>query len=148
MKYLLLYTFPFEGNWNECLRCWQRQRCGLRLLYTFPFEGNGNPMRWLWNLAQLSLAIHFPVWRELKLFQGYYRLFSHRLAIHFPVWRELKLPVSLLSQACICNLAIHFPVWRELKHNFRYELFAGQLYLLYTFPFEGNWNRELQNCVQ
>ena len=86
------YTFPFEGNWNAytetrgpilAKRLWihfpvwrelkQTQapnlatHCGGNSEYTFPFEGN-------WNIKQVSLSgasnitlwIHFPVWRELK----------------------------------------------------------------------------------
>ena len=87
------------------------------------------------------LAIHFPVWRELKPARKSEVVgVQHcELAIHFPVWRELKLlspstfsttPVSCytlsrlkgietwtsaLPNWCRNRLAIHFPVWREWK---------------------------------
>ena len=116
----MLYTFPFEGNWNHCRHSLGRWFQGL--LYTFPFEGNWNCRHLLppGDIALYSLAIHFPVWRELK---------------HYPL---VALTVLLLS------LAIHFPVWRELKPHLVSERWCVRWLLLYTFPFEGNWN--LTHC--
>ena len=119
------------------------------------------------GLKMGSLAIHFPVWRELKRglivvrvgwvgcvcllytfpFEGNWnnwtltRAFnSDSLAIHFPVWRELKLLCLLFDGWAIYWLAIHFPVWRELKHSCHQLRIQEIPSLLYTFPFEGNWN--------
>ena len=140
-KDALLYTFPFEGNWNWCELCW----CCYKSF----------------------LAIHFPVWREWKLASSTNKtdVPSHALAIHFPVWRELKLTLhpSQFIYVLTCYtlsrlkgietypyrvrrkyifLAIHFPVWREWK--LCYSMPGIDIVyvdgLLYTFPFEGNGN--------
>ena len=60
---------------------------------TFPFEGNWNFGLSFGSLGSTGLLwIHFPVWRELKLFTaGNCKCFFVWLWIHFPVWRELKL---------------------------------------------------------
>ena len=140
----LLYTFPFEGNWNPSLGSFSMLR-PVCLLYTFPFEGNWNiPRLHLCMDRTLGLAIHFPVWRELKqtIPFGYFFKYSSCytlsrlkgietivrvgvvvasvegvLAIHFPVWRELK-RVHENGVGGVFGLAIHFPVWRELKPEY------------------------------
>ena len=111
------------------------------------------------------LAIHFPVWRELKRnLSAFPASWAQWLAIHFPVWRELKHrlrwvwhsdtfstcytlsrlkgieTLKRLSGRLLLPLAIHFPVWRELKLCNNGLPFWSFYCLLYTFPFEGNWN--------
>ena len=188
----LLYTFPFEGNWNTTWP-FSSTSTSSNLLYTFPFEGNWNLLMWLalwfwtcvspcYTLSRLkgietvrqffrieilmSLAIHFPVWRELKrkVVNSIQHVLKEKLAIHFPVWRELKrsgwgrarrkflllytfpfegnwneIPISKAREP-IAVLAIHFPVWRELKQSILNSNNKKLSCLLYTFPFEGNWN--------
>ena len=86
------YTFPFEGNWNITgSACSSRVKIGSE--YTFPFEGNWNLSFLRFFRASEKLWIHFPVWRELKLYRTSI-IFTTKLNclwIHFPVWRELKL---------------------------------------------------------
>ena len=120
-------------------------------------------------LPLLYLATHFPVWRELKLsvslnsvswsafllhtfpFEGNWNSGttgnfgrSSSLLHTFPFegnWNGM--PQSSCQQG-LCTLATHFPVWRELKlvKNCLHTDIAV-LYLLHTFPFEGNWNIRL-----
>ena len=62
----LLYTFPFEGNWNFKVYIYTIRPIICALLYTFPFEGNWNEIVFRQRDGFNLLAIHFPVWRELK----------------------------------------------------------------------------------
>ena len=159
--FCLLYTFPFEGNWNQIFIIISLKWSSL--LYTFPFEGNWNVWRCCEHTIDAHLLYTFPFEGNWNLSKDTTLLFPKKfLAIHFPVWRELKLTkwtwyditttcytLSRLKgiETCLgshidilrCDLAIHFPVWRELKHFFSLR-FWYQPSLLYTFPFEGNWN--------
>ena len=45
--FVLQYTFPFEGNWNDEVTI-DLEPCG-DLQYTFPFEGN-------WNFKSVPLT--------------------------------------------------------------------------------------------
>ena len=114
----LLYTFPFEGNWNgffiEFLLVIGQKTC-----YT------------LSRLKGIETRIPFIVNS------------SNPLAIHFPVWRELK-PCYLSIGLCAFGevLLYTFPFegnW-NVDLTFRYSRIC---YLLYTFPFEGNWNKNV-----
>ena len=64
------------------------------------------------------LAIHFPVWRELKLW-FWLRLRLLWLACY--TLSRLKgietCVVTIVNGVDVVILAIHFPVWRELKHS-------------------------------
>ena len=154
----LLYTFPFEGNWNtlnslplsfssvrlaihfpvwrELKQCPSLPLFGpASLLYTFPFEGNWNLLPRFQCFRQWQLAIHFPVWRELKRvsWKTLCRRCEDHLAIHFPVWRELKLSQYETAWSNHC-LAIHFPVWRELKLSSKRSSGTAKFSLAIHFP--------------
>ena len=118
-------------------------------------------------IAHSPLAIHFPVWRELKLIPLGTRV-SLKVSVACYTLSRLKgietvrssKTVTTVRETCytlsrlkgietfrtllfrlpLTMLAIHFPVWRELKPHHKGEpVFVGA-FLLYTFPFEGNWN--------
>ena len=87
------------------------------LLYTFPFEGNWNTVpTGIETVVSPLLAIHFPVWRELKHYTP-----SKKTV------REMRSCYTLSRLKGIETV---------LFLHFRCE----PLDLLYTFPFEGNWN--------
>ena len=59
------YAFPFEGNWNlDIPSKYPNSRSFFG--YAFPFEGNWNSISQNALIVNTSLAIRFPVWRELK----------------------------------------------------------------------------------
>ena len=63
------------------------------------------------------------------------------LCIYLPVWRELKLFLFSVSRANSSILCIYLPVWRELKQSKPKPIATVTVNFVYTFPFEGNWNK-------
>ena len=136
----LQYTFPFEGNWNKKKDNYSDQKVDLQ--YTFPFEGNWNSLSLSHPSFQSHLQYTFP-------FEGNWN------RQHCPIRIQRIQACNTLSRlkgietlcwlvwsrrAAIC-LAIHFPVWRELKLKDDIQRCVNPIgSLLYTFPFEGNWN--------
>ena len=137
----LLYTFPFEGNWNLTIsRSFIIHT--LYLLYTFPFEGNWNLDTCPYRGVAAELAIHFPVWRELKqtplvelkntLTRACYTL-SRLKGIETLGRMYLPAP-SLRTCYTLSRL-------KGIETGRCCHVSEGRIDgLLYTFPFEGNWN--------
>ena len=158
-------TFPFEGNWNNCL--------------PLPFKVFSTSLNPLSRLKGIETAvfinfifqipylwIHFPVWRELKR-KHWLVLFVFQLHVSestFPFegnWNTIRLAKRILIPLCSEStfpfegnwntsriartlysqeeLWIHFPVWRELKPIF-FQFPNKPCHSESTFPFEGNWN--------
>ena len=116
VRVALLYTFPFEGNWNETSvltsrlkesTCYTLSRLKgietgwllinfkfrrLGLLYTFPFEGNWNKNGKRTSEYVLRACYTLSRLKGIETLVFYLRVDSTNLylAIHFPVWRELK----------------------------------------------------------
>ena len=87
-----------------------------------------------------DLWIHFPVWRELKLFlekmeRGEVQLESSEYTFPFEGnWNEVFQRVRQ-GRVVVLVLWIHFPVWRELKLDENEEVWQeGQYWLWIHFP--------------
>ena len=136
----LQYTFPFEGNWNLNPPTTSSGFAGL--LYTFPFEGNWNFWRFLNNQRNL-LKSCYTLSRlkgiETKLPISFLRVVEH-LAIHFPVWRELKHNSRANPNSCCLFACNTLSRLKGIETQHTVVQFTDWSNLLYTFPFEGNWN--------
>ena len=141
LPFILLYTFPFEGNWNVF-------QFGLSGIFRDPcytlsrLKGIETRTTTQPYPLRRSLAIHFPVWRELKQRKEKINTKLKTLAIHFPVWRELKQSPSTLVNTKATGLLYTFPFEGNWNHPHCHEVYISieRVVLLYTFPFEGNWN--------
>ena len=159
----LLYTFPFEGNWNivisvspfaTIVACYTLSR--LKGIETQP--------------AGLQTNLFFSSCYTLSRLKGIEtsgRLLLGKLqflAIHFPVWRELKrMPVNSPTNALSMYTCYTLSRLKGIETRVSSEFFSSVFpcytlsrlkgietlnavsvwrwpCLLYTFPFEGNWN--------
>ena len=145
----LLYTFPFEGNWNAK---------GLSidigpptfLLYTFPFEGNWNlPERSGLLMANPSTCYTRSRLKGIETVRSFHICVgSVNLAIHVPVWRELKHGMLYFQKGVNALLLYTFPFEGNWNFLFPFSLGESRFGLLYTFPFEGNWNLNIRSLAK